>query len=108
MWESIQSCGEAVNITGSVGGALGTGNGGEANEDWCLLALGAQEGGSSDVGPVAIAGEDTMGTGTTGVDDSLGNLVSKFTLAMDLHCYLVVTGKDIRARDRSAGASGGR
>ena len=74
-----------MNITGSVGGTLRTGNGREADKDWCLLALGAQEGGGGDVGPVAVAGEDTVGTGTTGVDDSLGNLGSKFMLAMTLH-----------------------
>lgn len=90
---NIQSRGEAVNITGGVGGTPETGNGREADEDRCLLALGAQEGGGGDVGPVAITGEDTVGTGTTGMDDSLGNLVSKFTLAMIFHANCVMTGK---------------
>lgn len=98
-----------MNITGSVGGTLGTRNGREADEDRCLLALGAQEGGGSDVGPVAIAGEDTVGAGTTGVNDSFGNLLSTFTLAMTLHANSVATAREhIRAHDRSAGASGGR
>lgn len=83
---NVQSRGEAVDITGSVGGTLGTSNGREADEDWCLLALSAQERGGGDVGPVTIAGEDTVGTGTTGVDDSLRNLLSKFMLAYDSSC----------------------
>lgn len=49
-------------------------DGGEAEEDGGLLALRAQERGGGDVGVVAVGSKDTVGTSTTGVDRTFGDL----------------------------------
>lgn len=70
----LQSSSEAMDITGSVGTSTGSGNGRESHKRRCLFAGTAEERGSGDVAPVAITGECTVCSSTSGVDCSLRNL----------------------------------
>ena len=64
-----------MDITSKVCTTPATSDGRETDEHGGLLALGAQERGGGDVAPVGIRGEGTMGTGTTGMDSTFGDLL---------------------------------
>lgn len=59
-----------MDISNSVRTTPRTSNGGESDQNWCLLSLLAQEVGSSDVGPVCVALEVSMSCGTPCVNSA--------------------------------------
>jgi hypothetical protein len=63
-----------VDISDGVSAAPRAGNGREADEERRLLALLSEERGARDVGVVAVASEDAVRAGATGVDGPLRNL----------------------------------
>lgn len=67
------SC-ETVDITGKVCTTPATSDSRETHKHGRLLALAAQERGGGDIAPVGVRGEGTMGTGTTSMDSTFGNL----------------------------------
>lgn len=69
-----------MNIASQVGTAAATSDGGKANEHGGLLALASEEGSGGDVGEIAIRGEDTVSTGTTGVDSTFGDLLRSVSM----------------------------
>jgi hypothetical protein len=72
--QDLQPGCEAVDVSGRIGTAPGTSNGREADEDWGLLASGAQERRGSQVAPVSIAGEGAVSSRTSRMDRPFGNL----------------------------------
>lgn len=73
-----------VNITRGINTSTETDNSREATEHRGLLFIGTQEIGSRDVGPVGVGLESTVCTGTTGVDDTLGDLIEQENLVNSL------------------------
>lgn len=73
---NLQSGGESVNIPCRIGASTGAGNGREANKDWRLLTLCAQERSRSHVAIVAVASEGAMRTGPAGMNSPFGNLTA--------------------------------
>ena len=70
----VEPSSEPVDITSQVCATSTTGNSRETSEHGGLLALSGQERGGGDVGEVAIRREDTVSTGTTGMDSAFGDL----------------------------------
>lgn len=72
---SVEPTSVTVNITRSVNTTTESDHSREATEHRGLLIVGTQEIGSRDVRPVGVGFESTICTGTTGVDDALGDLI---------------------------------
>lgn len=70
----LQSGCEPVHVSGEIGAAPGSGDGGEADEHGRLLVSGTQERRRREVAPVGIAGESAMGTYATSMDGPFGYL----------------------------------
>lgn len=70
----VETSRETVDITSKVCATTATSDSRETDKHGCLLALAAQERGGSDVAPVGVRGEGTMGTRTTGMDSTFGDL----------------------------------
>lgn len=68
---ALQSGGEAVNITGSIGATAGSGYGRESHKSRSLLAGSAEERGSGDIAPVTVARKRAVRSSTSGVDCAL-------------------------------------
>lgn len=94
-------------IASSISTSAASGNSREADKDGSLFILCRQERSSGDVGPVTVGCEYSMGTGTTGMDGTFGNLSSQLMSVNDA----LSSTKDKRyslAHDQNAGSSGGR
>lgn len=71
-----------MDIPGSIGAAPGSGDGGESDENWRLLAGLAQERRRREVAPVGIAGESPMSTSTPCVNGTFRNLQADIVLVI--------------------------
>lgn len=103
----IESRREPMDITGGVGTTALANNGRETNESRSDFAGRREEGGSSDVRPVGIAGKATISSGTTSMDNTLRNLFIFVTSESDDKSH-TISGQETRilhVRGRSAAAS---
>lgn len=102
----VEPCRKPVYITSCVCTAAAASDSGEPDEHGCFLVFGRQERGSGDVGPVTVRCEDSVGTGTAGVDSAFG----------DLYVYAIASVNSggsyyvryIHAHDQNAESSDGR
>lgn len=94
-------------ITSSISASAASGNSREANEDGSLFIFCREERSSGDVGPVTVGSEYTMGTGTTGMDGTLGNLSSQL-MSVDKALSAIKDKRYSLAHDQNAESSGGR
>lgn len=72
-----------MDIPGRVNAASTSGNGRHADEHGRLFAGASQERGSSDIGPVRVRSESTMGAHSASMDGTFGDLQA--TLAWPLN-----------------------
>lgn len=70
----VKASRKAVYITRCVCTSSTAGDSGEANENRCLLVCGGKKRGSSQVRPVAVGREDSVGSDAAGVNSTLGDL----------------------------------
>lgn len=64
-----------MHITDSVCTSSETRNSGEADKGIGLLSLSVKERGGSDVGPIPVRGEGSIGSDSSGVNNTLGHLM---------------------------------
>lgn len=64
-----------MDITSRVSTSTTSSNSREANEDRGLFILRREEGSSGDIRPVTVGSEYAVGTDTTGMDGTFGNLL---------------------------------
>ena len=65
-----------MHITGSVCTSSETCNSGEADKGISLLSFSTEERGGSDVGPISVRGEGSVGSDSSGVNNTLGHLMT--------------------------------
>lgn len=71
---SVEPGGKAMHIARRVRTASTSGHGGEAHKHGGLLPFSAQEGGCSDVGPVSVGSERSVGAGSSSMDCAFWDL----------------------------------